>query len=126
MSDILKLARSVRVLTIEWPDGKKKDYEVDVSSRDRLTKWFSEEQKLGDLKKYTEGKEVTVESFDEIFDTSRDLISTLVGEKACADIMKRSGGSLINLIAIIAKMGNMANAALIEAQSVVESVTAKR
>lgn len=120
--DTLKLSASYKTLEIEWPKGKKKEYRIDVSSRERLHKWLEQEKQIAKLSEKKDDA-IDAESVDQIYTTCESLLENLVGAKQTKDILRRSNGSFITLVAIIAKMGNMANAALGEALNVVESVT---
>ena len=125
MGDSMKVLSSVRTLDVEWADGRKKTYHIDVSNKERLTKWLGQEVSLDKLKGITD-KSVNEQTLDEMYDVCKDLVSNMVGDKEAKDMLKRSNGSLFVLLQLIAKMGTMASAALAEAQSVVESITKQR
>lgn len=116
---------SVRTLDVEWADGKKKTYHIDVSNKERLTKWLGQEANLDKLKGI-DGKSVNEQTLNEMFDVCTALIGNMVGSKEAKDIYKRTNNSLFSMLQLIAKMGTMANAALAEAQNVVESITKQR
>src|SRR5574344_210005 len=125
MGDSMKVLSSVRTLDVEWADGRKKTSHIDVSNTERLTKWLGQKASLDKLKEVTD-KSVNEQALGEMFDVCSELVSNMVGDKEAKDMLKRSNGSLFVLLQLIVKMGSMANAALAEAQSVVESITAKR
>lgn len=125
MGDSMKVLSSVRTLDIEWADGRKKTYHIDVSNKERLTKWLGQEANLDKLKGI-DGKSVNEQTLNEMFDVCTALIGNMVGSKEAKDIYKRTNNSLFSMLQLIAKMGTMANAALAEAQNVVESITKQR
>src|SRR5574344_486030 len=93
MGDTLKLNKTVRMLDIEWPNGKKNQYSVDVSGKDRLKQWLDQEKKISALQKYKDGKGLTPDAVDELYATCADLLNNLVGDKQAKDILKKTGGS---------------------------------
>jgi hypothetical protein len=108
---MVKVRSSIKVLEIEWPNGKKDLYRFNIGDKDALASWQAKHKSLDG---YT--NRITDENaIEELYKIESELIAVILGEKAWREIWKKCENNVFAGFDIVTELSRLVKTGLEDA-----------